>query len=336
MRGRTAAHRDTPDNGDSGDPFSLPARSRLQSPSRAAVPSAIEDRDSLRALFECTRGRSWRTSLGWPSWGGVPRTPRNPFGEAHVAARNVDDTKRRPTRAAAAAADGAGSGCSTPQRTTDGGGSPGNPFARAVAVVQSGNPFAPPTPTIRTSFSKTSASPPADDGAANTRRATEMLVSPLTGSASPIGTPTAMRRATGVLPSPPHGAHPLAAAANARQVQNRHPSASPPADSQTRSALLSPPRQRNSRSVDGAGAAWFGVSLGTAARVTELRLVDNGLVGTLPSALGGLEVLRYLHLGRNALSGGLSATAFSVGMTSFSSKPFPSSHRPEASFMVVR
>lgn len=40
--------------------------------------------------------------------------------------------------------------------------------------------------------------------------------------------------------------------------------------------------------------------------MAELKLVDNGLVGTLPSALGGLEMLRYLHLGRNALSGGLS------------------------------
>ncbi|CAN0362620.1 unnamed protein product, partial [Hapterophycus canaliculatus] len=51
--------------------------------------------------------------------------------------------------------------------------------------------------------------------------------------------------------------------------------------------------------------AWFGISLGKAKRVTEVRLVDNGLVGTLPNDLDGLTMLRYLHLGRNTLSGRL-------------------------------
>lgn len=297
-------HSAADDDVDGDDPFSLPARSRSPSPSRAAVPNATVDRDSLRALFECTGGRSWRTSLGWPSWEGVPRASRNPFGE--VAGSNVDDTKRG--LATAAAATGAGSGCSIPQRT-GGGGSPCNPFAR------NGNPFAPLTPTRSTFISNKTASPPAGR-AANTRRATETLASPPACLTSSTDTPTAMRRGTEMLPSPPslpsRGTSPLAVGANARKVRtSRYRSPSPPADAQTRSALLDPPRQRSSRSLE-AEAAWFGVSLGKAARVTELKLVDNGLVGTLPSALGGLEMLRYLHLGRNALSGGLSAINVSV------------------------
>lgn len=337
MRGRATARRDAPDHHvDGEDPFSFPARSRSQSPSRAAVPNAIQDRDSLRALFECTGGGSWRTSLGWPSWDCVRRTSRNPFGEAG------DTTKRRAqtamAAAAAAGATGAGTGCSTPTRTS-GGGSPSNPFA--PKEVHNGNPFAPMTATTQASPSTTTAAPVS--AAASARRATEMLVLPHVGSTSPTGTPTAMRRATGHLPSPPsptspasRGASPLAAAANARKVRGRHRSPSPPADTQTcptlldqprprgsssleagsryrspsppaggqrRSALLGPPRQRVSIE---AGAAWFGVSLGAAGRVTDLKLVDNGLVGTLPSALGGLDMLRYLHLGRNALSGGVS------------------------------
>lgn len=298
MRGRAAAGRDAHFHVDGDDPFSFPARSRSQSPSRAAVPDATEDREALRALFECTRGGSWRTSLGWPSWGGVRRTSRNPFGEANV----VDNTERKPATATAAAAAGTGSGCSSPQRTR-GGGSPGNPFA--PAVVHNGNPFAPPTPTTRASPSKPSASRPTG-AAANTPSAIETLVPPSACHALPIDTPIAMRMATDQPPSPPsRGVSPLATAADARNVQCRHRSPSSPADAQTRSALSGSPQQRDSRSLE-ARAAWFGVSLGIAGRVSELKLVDNGLVGTLPNALGGLEMLRYLHLGRNALSGGTS------------------------------
>ncbi|CAN0527301.1 unnamed protein product, partial [Ectocarpus sp. 8 AP-2014] len=65
--------------------------------------------------------------------------------------------------------------------------------------------------------------------------------------------------------------------------------------------MLDPPQKKDWTPSD-SRAEWFGVSLGTGGRVTELKLVDNGLVGTLPNALGGLEMLRYLHLGRNILS----------------------------------
>ena len=358
MRGRAAAGREAPDHhvDDEEDPFSFPARSRLRSPSRAAVPNATQDRDSLRALFECTRGGSWRTSLGWPSWDCVRRTSQNPFGKVG----DVDEPKRRPptavSEAPATGAAGAGSGCSTPTRT-GGGGSPGNPFARAE--IHNGNPFAPPTPTTRASLSKTPASPPAGADASG-RRATAAQVVPPVCSTSPTGTPTAMRRATDHLPSPPpsppspasRGASPLAAAASARKVWGGRRSPSPPTDTQTRSTLLDRPRPRGSNALEAgsryrspsppadaqrrsvlldpprqrgsieAGAAWFGVSLGTAGRVTDLKLVDNGLVGILPSALGGLEMLRYLHLGRNALSGGLRRSISECTDDSFRSEPF--------------
>ena len=307
MRGRAPA-RDAPVHvdGNEEDPFSFPARARSQSPSRAALPSASEDRDSLRSLYECTGGESWRTSLGWPSWVStrLPTRSRNPFGEAG----DLDDTKRRPPTAMAAA--GAGASSCTPQRS-GGRGSPGNPFARTE--VHNGNPFAPQTPATRACLSqKTTASQPAG-AAASARRATETLASPPACPNSPAVTPAAVRRATERLPSPlsppppqqpSRSASPLTAAADARKVWGRHHSPSLQPGVQARSASLSPPRHRRSSSHE-AGAAWFGVSLGAAGRVAELKLVDNGLVGTLPSALGGLEMLRYLHLGRNTLSGGL-------------------------------
>ena len=48
---------------------------------------------------------------------------------------------------------------------------------------------------------------------------------------------------------------------------------------------------------------WHGVTTDTAGRVTELALGDNGLVGSLPLALGNLPRLETLDLGDNALSG---------------------------------
>lgn len=325
MRGRAAASGSAPDHiVDDDDPFSFPARSRSQFPARATAPNASGDRDSLRALFECTGGVSWRTALGWPSWDDVPRTSRNPFGE--VVATNVDDTQRRQAAATAeaTASAGAASCCSSPSRTAGGGGSPGNPFALTpVVVVHNGNPFAPLAPSTRASLSTTIVSPPSGD-ATNTRRATETLLSPTACNTSATGTPASLGRATERLPSPAsRGASPLiAAAANTRYVRrSRHRFPSPPADAQMRSVLVNPPWERGSSSLE-AGAAWFGVSLGTAGRVTELKLVDNGLVGTLPSALGGLEMLRYLHLGRNALSGGFLTIEFSVPIAGSSSKHF--------------
>ena len=48
---------------------------------------------------------------------------------------------------------------------------------------------------------------------------------------------------------------------------------------------------------------WHGVTTDTAGRVTGLELVDNGLVGSIPPALGNLENLERLDLGSNALAG---------------------------------
>ena len=56
-------------------------------------------------------------------------------------------------------------------------------------------------------------------------------------------------------------------------------------------------------------SSWHGVTTDSDGRVTELDLNGNGLTGTLPSALGDLDVLERLDLGDNALSGELPAEA---------------------------
>ena len=52
-------------------------------------------------------------------------------------------------------------------------------------------------------------------------------------------------------------------------------------------------------------SSWHGVTTNSAGRVTRLELNDNGLDGTLPTALGDLSALEYLDLQNNALSGAL-------------------------------
>ena len=54
-------------------------------------------------------------------------------------------------------------------------------------------------------------------------------------------------------------------------------------------------------------SAWHGVTTNSDGRVTRLELNDNGLDGTLPTALGDLSALEYLDLQNNALSGALPA-----------------------------
>ena len=52
-------------------------------------------------------------------------------------------------------------------------------------------------------------------------------------------------------------------------------------------------------------AQWHGVTTGADGRVTRLNLVDNGLVGSIPPALGSLVNLEWLNLSWNPLTGEL-------------------------------
>ena len=55
-------------------------------------------------------------------------------------------------------------------------------------------------------------------------------------------------------------------------------------------------------------AGWYGVATDGAGRVTELVLRDNGLVGSIPLALGDLPALWLLDLRENALTGSIPGT----------------------------
>ncbi len=50
---------------------------------------------------------------------------------------------------------------------------------------------------------------------------------------------------------------------------------------------------------------WYGVTTDASGRVTKLELADNGLTGSIPTALGSLTTLEWLHLSSNELSGSI-------------------------------
>ena len=50
---------------------------------------------------------------------------------------------------------------------------------------------------------------------------------------------------------------------------------------------------------------WHGVTTDASGRVTELKLGDNGLTGSVPAALGGLTRLKWLDLSSNELGGSI-------------------------------
>ena len=50
---------------------------------------------------------------------------------------------------------------------------------------------------------------------------------------------------------------------------------------------------------------WYGVTTDASGRVTELRLADNGLTGSIPTALGDIGTLQWLDLDSNELSGSI-------------------------------
>ena len=56
---------------------------------------------------------------------------------------------------------------------------------------------------------------------------------------------------------------------------------------------------------DGPLSSWYGVSTDASGRVTGLSLFYNGLIGTLPPALGRLSRLKYLELFGNQLTGAI-------------------------------
>ena len=58
---------------------------------------------------------------------------------------------------------------------------------------------------------------------------------------------------------------------------------------------------------------WYGVTTNDDGRVTELRLLENGLTGPIPGMLGNLSSLNRLNLGDNALTGTIPAELQNLG-----------------------
>ena len=58
---------------------------------------------------------------------------------------------------------------------------------------------------------------------------------------------------------------------------------------------------------------WYGVTADASDRVTELRLGENGLIGSIPTALGRLGALKWLDLSSNELRGSIPSALSSLG-----------------------
>ena len=81
---------------------------------------------------------------------------------------------------------------------------------------------------------------------------------------------------------------------------------------------------RGSEWIDGSGwleytllEEWFGVEVDAIGRVRSLALGDNGLVGTLPEAVGDLFALRSLDVGGNELTGALPRSLTTLSLEDF-------------------
>ena len=62
---------------------------------------------------------------------------------------------------------------------------------------------------------------------------------------------------------------------------------------------------------------WYGVTTDASGRVTELKLGDNGLTGSIPTALGDIGTLQWLDLSSNELSGPIPRALESLGSLVF-------------------
>ncbi len=62
---------------------------------------------------------------------------------------------------------------------------------------------------------------------------------------------------------------------------------------------------------------WYGVTADASGRVTELKLGDNGLTGSIPAALGYIGTLQWLDLSSNELSGSIPRALESLGSLVF-------------------
>lgn len=335
-RGRVSAVRDgvipSTTGGSPGDYRSAPS-----SPIRSVnTEPCSQDRECLAAIYVETDGATWRTTVGWPdaaiessprrqealepresgrmgsakargksggylspSMGG-PLSPTRGFGVASSSQPLCGSNDQSPKAISSCGEKTARNGNGVEAKPTEAGVSvyehkrpcsPSNPFT-STPVIERGphspsNPFAPSPAYIETAATvnahRTRRSPLESNRPVPLAQHHSLAIT-TTGSRLPRSRSTS-----------PSGHCSTMGAQSSNLARNR-----------AGSALLggSKGKRASSTGVE-RGVAWFGVSLGNAGRVTELKLVDNGLAGRIPDALGELEMLRYLHVGRNNLQGRL-------------------------------
>lgn len=288
---------------------------------RPAFEPAAQDRECLVTLYRSTHGgKTWRNSRGWPTDASFQSSPR---------VRRSAERRQYVINAATIIVSGTSAG-RAPQPAAQ---------PRQFARTSNANPFVHNNP-FAGDHVPASVSPPLSPAAeAENTSLRRKSLPPRRIFNNPFDVPAAEDTAQ----KPPLSPFadtievPLASEAslanggsrNERLILSQAMVKSPERftrrgiNTAARSTMCSPTRfKKNSSALEGfrrqrvedrgdsnrkgiQGVEWYGVSLGAGHRVTELKLSDNGLAGRLPENLGDLEMMRYLHIGRNCLTGSI-------------------------------
>lgn len=307
--------------------YSPPSR---RSSLSATFEPATHDRACLIALYRSTHGgKTWRNSRGWPIEVSLQR-PQSVRTPAQGEKRFVNATTIVSSTSTGCSPQRPGSIAHLrplARRSNANPFAPQNPFAGDVPAAVSRAPAPVPAENISSReknlpLQRTCHNPCDVPAAANTAQKppfspiADTIEVPLIleGSSADSGkgnerliSPQAVIKSSGKA-TPLRSLAPLS---SARVNTGRRSTLNTYSPASFKEATSSPERYRK-QNVKGGGdrnrkhiqeVRWYGVSLGTGNRVTELKLSDNGLAGTLSENLGGLEMMRYLNIGRNFLTG---------------------------------
>lgn len=245
-----------------------------------------QDGECLTAFFLSSNGQSWRNDRGWPD-------AATYHLRGLVAGGQVEDTEQGRGRRS-----GEGAGTS--------------PSTQHAGVPPSAVPRKfPPLPQISKPTTPTTELSPTGSQLPDTCNNPFMPTTVVAGSLNPFAGGTDLSvpgAASSLWELYPHSSkissskrsEPNSPRSHLRPAAQRAPCTPPVNLSKNLISHSDGRRRKGSAEV---GAAWYGVSVGDGNRVTELKLSDNGLVGTMPARLGSLDMLRYFHVHRNFLTG---------------------------------